>query len=73
MDVSYVVTDPTYRDKTLKCSVCGKHRLDKNNIVDTSFFRSSTDRRIYFCSKTCYRKITPRQDCSDRALCADIF
>lgn len=74
MDVKYILIDPTYGEKTLKCSVCGKHRLGQNNVVDTSFFRSSTNRDMYFCSKLCYNKITPKtHDHSDRQAVADLF
>ncbi len=74
MDVKRIAIDPTYNEKTLKCSVCGKHRIDQNNNVDTSFFRSPMNRDMYFCSRTCHRKITPKtHDHSDRQAVADLF
>lgn len=73
MDVQYIAIDPSYSDKTLKCSVCRKLRIRKNNVVDTGFFRSSTDPSRYFCSIRCHRKVTPCYDNSDRQTVADLF
>ena len=65
--------DQTYSEKTLKCSVCSKYRINKDGTVNTTFFRSTTDRHIYFCSKECKNKITPLNDVSDRSTVSDLF